>query len=100
MESMDMEEWLHLEDHSERNVKDKEIMREISTEAMLKYIMDAYKGQWQTKQNICRHWGGRQVGDIMQIHFVELGNWLDLGDRKWKNIYSFIQKYIYKPIAI
>ena len=70
MESMDMEEWLHLEDHSERNVKDKEIMREISTEAMLKCIMDAYKGQWQTKQNICRHWGGRQVGDIMQIHCI------------------------------
>lgn len=44
--------------------------------------------------------GGRQVGDIMQIHFVELGNWLDSGDRKWKDIYSFIQKHIYKPIAI
>lgn len=55
MESMDIEDWLHLEDNSERNVKDKEIMREISTEAMLKCIMDAYKGQRQTKQNICRH---------------------------------------------
>ena len=100
MESMDMEDRLYLEDNSEKNVKDKEFMRKISTEAMQKCLMDAYKGQRQTKRNIFWCWGGRQVGDIMQIHFVELGNWLDLGDRKWKDIYSFIQKYIYKSIAM
>lgn len=50
------------------------------------------------KQNI-QALGGRHIGRLCK---ALCGTWqlIRFGDRKWKDIYSFVQKHIYKPIAI